>query len=147
MNFGIIGYGKMGREIEKIAIKNGHQIKFKINSKNHHELTAMRLSKIDVAFEFSNPSIAFNNVVTCIKNRTPVICGTTGWLEKLKTVENLCLKHNSSLLYAANFSIGLNIFLKINKVFTKIIENTEYRVEVVEEHHKTKSLHLMFPIP
>ncbi len=83
MNLGIIGYGKMGAEIEKISIQKGYSIKFKINSKNTHELTSNALSKVDVVFEFSNPNTAFNNVLLCLQNKKPIVCGTTGWMKNL----------------------------------------------------------------
>ena len=138
MNLGIIGYGKMGEEIEKISIQKGYSIKFKINSKNTHELTSNALSKVDVVFEFSNPNTAFNNVLLCLQNKKPIVCGTTGWMKNLLEAKKVCLTKKGALLYAANFSIGLNIFLQLNKEFTKLIEKTNYKVEIIEKHHKTK---------
>jgi len=138
MNIGIIGYGKMGKKIEKHAIKRGHKILFKINSKNIHELNKKNLKKIDVAIEFSSPKSAFKNLLICMKNETSVVCGTTGWNKKISTIKKLIEKQSMSFLYSANFSVGLNIFLKINKEFTKLIEKTNYKLDIIEKHHKTK---------
>ena len=98
MKIGIIGYGKMGQAIEKIALHKGHEIIFKINSKNKKILNKNTLSTIDVAIEFSNPNDAFYNIKMCITNHIPIVCGTTGWLERLNEVEKLCVKYNSAFL-------------------------------------------------
>ena len=87
MNIGIIGYGKMGKEVERVALKKGHNILFKINSKNQTSLNQKNASEIDVAIEFSNPDSAFNNINFCIKNRIPIVSGTTGWLDQFSTIK------------------------------------------------------------
>ena len=97
MNLGIIGYGKMGAEIEKISIQKGYSIKFKINSKNTHELTSNALSKVDVVFEFSNPNTAFNNVLLCLKNKKPIVCGTTGWMKNLPEAKKVSFETSGNL--------------------------------------------------
>ena len=112
MNIGIIGYGKMGKAIEKLAMNKGYNIVFKINSKNKKDLNPANIKKIDIAIEFSTPKSAFKNIVFCIKHDTPVICGTTGWLKQLNKIEELCIQHNGSFLHAANFSFGMNIFFE-----------------------------------
>jgi len=138
MNIGIIGYGKMGREIEKIALKKGYKIILKINSKNKETLTAENISKIDVAIEFSNPNEAFKNIQLCILNKTPIVCGTTGWLNQLNKVEKLCIKHNGTFLYAPNFSIGMNLFFEINNYISKLMSTKRYSPMIEEKHHKMK---------
>ena len=106
MNLGIIGYGKMGTEIEKIAITKGYNIEFKINSKNTHELNSHALCKVDVVLEFSNPKTAFNNILLCLNNKKPIVSGTTGWMKQLPEAKKICLLNKGAFLYAENFSIG-----------------------------------------
>ena len=138
MDIGIIGYGKMGQEIEKIAIEKGHEIIFKINSKNKKTLNKKTLSTIDVAIEFSNPNDAFENIKMCINNKIPIVCGTTGWLHKFHEAEKMCLKNNSSFLYAPNFSIGMNLFFEINNYIAKLMKTKNYEILIEEKHHKMK---------
>lgn len=138
MNIGIIGYGKMGREVEKIALKKGHEIKLKINSKNINELNKKSISNIDVAIEFSKPESAYNNIKFCIKNKIPIVCGTTGWTHRISEIEKLCIKNKSSFLHAPNFSIGMNIFFEINNYISKLLSNKNYVASIEEKHHKMK---------
>ena len=138
MKIGIIGYGKMGQEIEKIALKKGHKIICKINSKNKKTLNKKTLSKIDVAIDFSTPNSAFKNIKMCITNRTPIICGTTGWLNQLDEVKKLCVKYNSAFLHAPNFSIGMNLFFEINNYIAKLMNDKNYRILIEEKHHTMK---------
>ena len=138
MNIGIIGYGKMGKEIEKISVQKGHQIVFKIDSKNKNDLNRKTISETDVAIEFSNPHSAFNNICFCIKNKIPVVSGTTGWLDKFLEAKTLCLNTKSTFLYAANFSVGINLFFEINNYVSKLMDKTTYQIEIEEEHHITK---------
>ena len=138
MNIGLIGYGKMGREIENIAIQNGHVIKFKINSKNTNQLIAMQMKKIDVAIEFSTPNSAFSNVKFCLENNTPIVCGTTGWLEQINQIKALCAKKKGAFLYAENFSVGVNLFFQLNKSLSKLMHTRDYNIKLEEVHHKTK---------
>lgn len=136
MKIALIGYGKMGKAIEQIAIQQGHEIVLKIGSSNLSELNSGNIEKADVAIEFSKPEVAFENVVFCLNNDTPVVCGTTGWIEKLPEAEKLCIVKNGSFLYASNFSIGVNIFFEINKRLAKLMsDRKEYDVEIEETHH------------
>ncbi|MBN9351976.1 MAG: 4-hydroxy-tetrahydrodipicolinate reductase [Chitinophagaceae bacterium] len=136
MKIALIGYGKMGKAIEQIAIQQGHEIVLKIGSSNLSELNSGNIEKADVAIEFSKPEVAFENVVFCLNNDTPVVCGTTGWIEKLPEAEKLCIVKNGSFLYASNFSIGVNIFFEINKRLAKLMsDRKEYNVEIEETHH------------
>lgn len=138
MKIGIIGYGKMGREIEQSALENGHIIVFKINSKNTHKLTTEILSEIDIAIEFSTPKSAFENICFCLTNNTPVICGTTGWIDKIDEIHILCKQKKGAFLYAENFSIGMNIFFQLNKYLAQLIGSKEYDLRVTETHHTSK---------
>ena len=139
MHIGIIGYGKMGREIEKSAQKRGHSIGFIIDEHNTEELNDDNLQKIDVAIEFTSPLAAFGNIMKCLKAKTPVVSGTTGWLAKYNEATDFCKKTNGSFLYASNFSIGVNILFHLNAMLAKIINNFEqYDVKIDEIHHATK---------
>jgi len=132
MKIALLGYGKMGKSIEKIALERGHKIVIKSdsNTKNYD------ISKADIAIEFSNPDIAFENLKNCIENNIPVVCGTTGWLDKYESIENSCKKNNSAFLYASNFSIGVNLFFKLNEYLTKMMNNiSDYKAEIEEIHH------------
>jgi len=138
MKIGILGYGKMGHELETAAIEKGHTIGLRINSKNTNLLTRKNIANIDVAIEFSNPKSAFHNVSFCINNHIPVVSGTTGWLHDLEKAKQLCIKRNSAFLYSENFSLGVNIFLKTTEYMAKIIKGKDYQINIVETHHKTK---------
>jgi 4-hydroxy-tetrahydrodipicolinate reductase len=137
MNIALIGYGKMGRIIEEIAISRGHSIVAKSNSQAPIEL--IDFSNVDVAIEFTVPHFAVNHIKHCIKNNTPVIVGTTAWNSELDNVKEIVYQKGGSLLYASNFSIGVNIFFDINKRLAQLMEGkTEYKPSVQEIHHKQK---------
>lgn len=139
MHIGIIGYGKMGREIEKSALKNGHSVEFIIDENNTEDLNTNNLKKIDVAIEFTSPVAAFENIRKCLEAKTPVVSGTTGWLAKYNEAVELCRKINGSFLYASNFSIGANILFHLNATLAKIMNSIEqYDVEINEIHHTAK---------
>ncbi|MBL7831709.1 MAG: hypothetical protein JNK41_11820 [Saprospiraceae bacterium] len=111
MRISLIGYGKMGQTIEKIALQNGHEITFKIDRNNEEDLLKINNSNTDVAIEFTQPSSAVRNIIYCFENNVPVVCGTTGWLDKWEEVKKMCNQLNGTILYASNFSLGVNIFL------------------------------------
>lgn len=138
MNIGIVGYGKMGKEVEKIAIKQSHNIIFVATSTN--ELNKNIKSKpIDVIIEFTTPTSAFKNIQTAINNGIPIVTGTTGWDEKLNEAINLCTQENGSLIYASNFSIGVNLFFYLNKKLAQLMSNfSDYKASIIETHHKQK---------
>ncbi len=139
MHIGIIGYGKMGREIEKSALKKGHSVEFIIDENNTEDLNTNNLKKIDVAIEFTSPVAAFENIRKCLEAKTPVVSGTTGWLAKYNEAVELCRKINGSFLYASNFSIGANILFHLNATLAKIMNSIEqYDVEINEIHHTEK---------
>ena len=139
MKIAIIGYGKMGKEIEKIAINRGHEISLIIDEKNSKDLNKTKLQNIDVAIEFTIPDNAILNYKKCFDAKIPVVSGTTGWLEKLDEVNRYCIEKESAFLYASNFSLGVNIFFEINKKLAKLMNNfQDYSVTIDETHHIQK---------
>lgn len=139
LRFALLGYGKMGKAIEEAAIQQGHIIAMKISSGNQHELTDENLSHCDVAIEFTNPQSAVNNIISCFNAGIPVICGSTGWTEKWPVVETYCDKKNGALIYASNFSIGVNLFFELNKKLASLMKAREgYNVTIEETHHTQK---------
>jgi 4-hydroxy-tetrahydrodipicolinate reductase len=132
----LLGYGKMGKIIERIALERGHTIVGKITAQNRHEL---KFIKADVAIEFSQPEGAFENVKICLENNIPVACGTTGWLDRKPEVEKLTLACNGTFFYASNFSVGVNIFFKLNEYLATMLNSRqEYTVHIDEIHHTAK---------
>jgi 4-hydroxy-tetrahydrodipicolinate reductase len=139
MKIAILGYGKMGRIIEKFANERGHEIVLKVNVENTEDLTIENLQKADVAIDFSTPDSALSNIELCFDAHVPVVVGTTGWYGHLQEVKNKCLSGNNTLLYASNFSIGVNVFFFVNKVLAKIMNKyPQYEVQVEEIHHTEK---------
>jgi 4-hydroxy-tetrahydrodipicolinate reductase len=139
MKLALIGYGKMGKAIEEIAVDRGHKIVLKITSQNKADLSSTNLKKADVAIEFSQPQTAVENIITCLDSGTPVICGTTGWLNDFPKIERVCKEKNGSFLFASNFSIGVNIFFEINKRLAALMnDQKQYSVTVEEIHHTQK---------
>lgn len=139
MRIAILGYGKMGRIIEQFATERGHEIVLKVNVDNTEDLTLTNLKKADVAIDFSTPDSALSNIELCFDAGVPVVVGTTGWYGHLQTVKNKCVEGNNTLLYASNFSIGVNVFFFVNKVLAKIMNRyPQYEVQVEEIHHTEK---------
>lgn len=139
MNIALIGYGKMGKEIEKILLSRGHKIPLIIDINNASELTAENLAKADVAIEFTAPDSAYANIVACLKAGTPVVCGTTAWLEHYDQVADLCKKNDGTFFYSSNYSIGVNIFFEVNKLLARLMNRyEEYDVTIEETHHTQK---------
>lgn len=139
MKIALIGYGKMGKEIEQILIARGHTIPLIIDLNNTNDLDAAHLPKVDVAIEFTTPSTAYGNVVKCLEAGVPVVCGTTAWLDKLPEVEQLCKEKNGAFFYASNYSIGVNIFFEINRRLAQLMNRFgEYDVTIEETHHTQK---------
>jgi len=136
MNLALIGYGKMGKEIEKIAISRGHQIALIIDINNPQDLTVENLRKCDVAIEFTIPHSAVNNYNICFEAGIPVVSGTTGWLDKKEGVLKKCTELNGTFLYASNFSLGVNLFFELNRKLAELMANRpEYNIEMTEVHH------------
>lgn len=139
LKIALIGYGKMGRAIEEIALQKGHSIVLKIGIDNLNDLTPEKIKAADVAIEFSNPESAANNILFCLKNNVPVISGTTGWLKDLSIIEAKCRKVNGTFLYASNFSIGVNLFFELNKKLALLMKkHGGYNVQMEEIHHTQK---------
>lgn len=131
----LIGYGKMGKAIEKAALEHGHEIMGRISSGNKHELNPDFLCTADVAIEFTRPESASDNLKLCLDASVPVVSGTTGWTDKLDELKNYCLKKNGAFLWASNFSIGVNIFFEINERLAQLLSNRKYQVSIEETHH------------
>ena len=139
MKIALVGYGKMGKEIETIAIEKGHEIVLKISIDNTEDLTTVNLQLADVAIEFSGPESAVENIKKCIDAGVPVISGSTGWLSQWKEVEEYCTSNLGALIYASNFSIGVNLFFEVNKYLAEMMANyPSYNVELKEVHHTQK---------
>jgi 4-hydroxy-tetrahydrodipicolinate reductase len=139
MKIALIGYGKMGKEIEKIALDRGHEIVLKIDITNPEDLTIANLQKADVAIEFTIPSSAVSNYKLCFEAGIPVVSGTTGWLERLPEVHQLCKTLNGTFFHTTNFSLGMNIFFALNQKLAELMANrSEYTIEMKEIHHTQK---------
>ncbi|MDY0201782.1 MAG: 4-hydroxy-tetrahydrodipicolinate reductase [Bacteroidales bacterium] len=138
MNIALIGYGKMGHEIESIATERGHNIALIIDQDNRHKLNAESLKNVDVAIEFSSPETAFNNIKTCLLAGKPVVCGTTGWLSDLDKAKEMAENGDGALFYASNFSIGVNLFFRLNKILAKYINTVKGYTFAIEEVHHTQ---------
>ena len=132
MRIALLGYGKMGKAIEKIAIERGHEITLKIDINN----TVYDFLNVDVAIDFSDPNAAFNNIYRCIDNNIPIVSGTTGWLDRYDEIVDFCKMKNGAFIYASNFSVGVNLFFNFNEYLSKIMKNIDgYNVEMEEIHH------------
>jgi 4-hydroxy-tetrahydrodipicolinate reductase len=139
MNILLLGYGKMGKIIGEIAESRGHTIVGKINIDNKEDLNLLDPTNIDVAIEFSQPEAAYENISWSINHNVPIVVGTTGWLDKKSEIEKLTIDKNGSFFYASNFSIGVNIFFKVNEFLSKLMnEANDYQVSIEEIHHTAK---------
>lgn len=135
MKIALLGYGRMGKEIEKIALQRGHEIVLKVSTDTTYDIT-----KADVAIDFSIPNAAYNNISNCINNGIPVISGTTGWLDEYETIKELCLEKEGAFIYASNFSLGVNIFFELNKQLATLMNHVDGYATSIEEIHHTKKL-------
>jgi 4-hydroxy-tetrahydrodipicolinate reductase len=139
MKIALLGYGKMGKAIEEIAFERGHEIVLHINSSNAATLTRSQLQQCDVAIEFTGPEQAVHNLLLCAESNIPVICGSTGWLQQWQTVTQAFKEKNGSLLYASNFSIGVNVFFAINQQLARLLAPYHsYNPQIEEIHHTAK---------
>jgi len=138
MKIALIGYGKMGKAIEEIALQRNHEIGLKIDVSNAHELTEKNLLQCDVAIEFTSPHTAVQNIYKCFEAGIPLVCGSTGWLDRLEEVTKTCIEKNAPFLYSSNYSIGVNIFFEINKKLAQLMGRQESYDVVVEETHHTE---------
>lgn len=132
MKIALVGYGKMGKIIDEIAQNRGHEVVARLKETPTKE----SLNNADVVIEFSNPEAAFENIKVCLENNIPVICGTTGWLDKKPEIEKITLDNNSAFLYGSNFSLGVNLFFALNEKLAKLMNNVnEYSCQLEEIHH------------
>jgi 4-hydroxy-tetrahydrodipicolinate reductase len=143
MNIALIGYGKMGKAIEEIALQNGHEIVLKISIENTDDMTAENLKKADVAIEFTGPESAANNLKEIFNVGVPVVCGSTGWLEQMEEIQNICLDKGGALVYASNFSIGVNLFFELNNYLARLmngydIYNPKWKKYIIPKKRCTK---------
>lgn len=136
MNIALVGYGKMGKAIEQILIERGHQISYIV--KNTEDINNINPENTDAVIEFTNPESAYNNIITCLKNGVAVISGSTGWLDKYDEVKEYALANDRAFFYGSNYSLGVNIFFKLNKVLAQLMDGQEYQSSMVEIHHTQK---------
>ncbi len=136
MKIALIGYGKMGKTIEQIALSRGHKIVSIIDVNNPEDFESDAFRSADVAIEFTTPATAFDNYMKCFAANVPVVSGTTGWTARLGEIKDICEKEGKTFFYASNFSIGVNIFFALNKYLAKIMNNfPSYDVRMTEVHH------------
>ncbi|MBV6438880.1 MAG: 4-hydroxy-tetrahydrodipicolinate reductase [Haliscomenobacteraceae bacterium CHB4] len=136
LKIGLFGYGKMGRAIESLASEQGIAIAWRIAQENRADVTPEMLRQADVVIEFTRPEAAFENVILCLEAGVPVVSGTTGWLDKLPEAQEFCLKKRGALLWASNFSVGVNLFFALNTWLSKLMNGRpEYAPAVTEIHH------------
>ena len=134
MKIALLGYGKMGKTIEAIALKRGHTIVIKANADTTYDI-----KDADIAIDFSLPNVAYSNISNCINNNVPVISGTTGWLDDYNKIETLCKDKQGAFIYASNFSLGVTVFFELNKTLAKMMSTLQqYNVSMEEIHHTQK---------
>ncbi len=138
MNIALVGYGKMGKAIEEILINRGHNVSYKISIDNPEDLEKINDSNTDVAIEFTAPDAAFQNIKSCLEHKVPVVSGSTGWLDKYDEVKKITEENGSAFFYASNYSLGVNIFFKLNQMLAKMMNGRDYQVDMVEIHHTQK---------
>lgn len=139
MKAAIIGYGKMGHEIEKILLERGHSVALVIDTDNAADLNAANLAQADVALEFTMPTTAYGNIRTCIENATPVVSGTTGWTDRLPELQELCREKGGALFYASNYCLGVNLMFRLNRQLAAMIDRVGgYDAKIEEVHHTQK---------
>jgi 4-hydroxy-tetrahydrodipicolinate reductase len=136
MKIALLGYGKMGKELEQVALERNHRIVLRVDVDTISSLKDSELQSADVALEFTTPASAFENIMRCINAGVPVVSGTTGWTERLEEIKKLCKEKNGAVFYAPNFSIGVNIFFEINRRLAELMKNrADYEPEIEEIHH------------
>ena len=136
MNIALFGYGKMGKEIEAIALKRSHNIVLKIDKDNRDSITDTELKKADVAIEFSTPHTVIDNITSCMNAQLPIVVGTTGWHERFTEISQLVKEKNGGLFHASNFSLGVNLFFKVNTYLAELMNKyNDYEVSMEEIHH------------
>jgi 4-hydroxy-tetrahydrodipicolinate reductase len=140
MNIALIGYGRMGHEIENAAMERGHKVKQIIDIENSDDLNPDNFKEIDVAIEFSSPDSAFGNIVKCLEMKKPVVSGTTGWLKNYQLAADICIKNGTSFIHSSNFSVGVNILFRLNSELARMMEPYRDYIPFIEEIHHIKKL-------
>jgi 4-hydroxy-tetrahydrodipicolinate reductase len=136
MKIALLGYGKMGKEIEKVALARNHVISMKIDVENISDISLLNKNNTDVVIEFTSPQTALENVIKCFDQGLSVVCGSTGWNNQVAIAEKKCLENNLSFIWSSNFSIGVNIFSKVNQYLAKLMNGIEnYEPSIKEIHH------------
>ncbi|HXB91060.1 MAG TPA: dihydrodipicolinate reductase C-terminal domain-containing protein, partial [Puia sp.] len=139
MKIALIGYGKMGKAIEEIALSRGHEIVLRVGIENLEDNTPEKIRKADLAIEFTGPDSAFDNIMLCLATGVPVVSGSTGWLHRLEEVRAFVRSNGHTFLYASNFSVGVNIFFEVNKRLAALMApHPDYDVRITEVHHTEK---------
>lgn len=139
MRIALLGYGKMGKVIEQIALQRGHEITAKVDISNRTELLTLNRDNTDVVIEFSSPDAAYGNLKFCMEFGLPTVCGTTGWLNHKAEIEKLCIENKAAFFYASNYSIGVNLFFELNKTLARLMNPyKEFKVTTNEVHHTEK---------
>lgn len=139
MDIALIGYGKMGKEIEKIALQRGHQISHRFTNRLANDVFRLRKGETDLVIEFTSPESAFKNVRHCVQHQIPTVCGTTGWYAHLKEIKDICTVQQSAFFYASNFSVGVHVFFEVSKLLANLIKNQKnYTPHIHEIHHLEK---------
>jgi 4-hydroxy-tetrahydrodipicolinate reductase len=139
MRIALLGYGKMGKAIEAIAVERGHEVVYKIDKDNSEDRNLLTKESVDVVIEFSSPHSATENLKFCMERGLKVVCGTTGWLQHKNEIEGICVENKAAFFYASNYSIGVNLFFHLNKVLAKLVSpHKQYTVFTSEIHHTEK---------
>ncbi len=139
MKIALIGYGKMGKAIEAIALDRAHKIVLKVDEDNLPAFNKENIQKANVAIEFTGPHAAYDNIIKLLELGIPVVSGSTGWLDKMNTVIDFCNKNNGTFIYASNFSVGVNLFFELNKKLSALMHpHQQYSVSIEETHHTEK---------
>lgn len=135
MKIALLGYGKMGKTIERLAVERGHEIIFRIDE----DIQKYDLQQADVAIDFSIPDAAFKNITTCFEKQVPVVSGTTGWLKRYEEAVEICKQRDAAFIYASNFSLGVNLFFELNRNLARLMNKfPEYDIDIEEIHHTQK---------
>lgn len=135
MKIVILGYGKMGHEVEQIALSRGHEVLYRIDTEEEWNANKEGVSKCDVVIEFSTPATVIRNINKCFDINVPIVVGTTGWYDSLAEIKKRCEAGGHSLFYAPNFSIGMNFVFQLNKQIAKFAQQYDYQLELTETHH------------
>ncbi|MEM9919415.1 MAG: 4-hydroxy-tetrahydrodipicolinate reductase [Bacteroidota bacterium] len=139
MKIALVGYGKMGKTIDRLAVEKGWEVVLRIDLNNRAEFNTQNLQKADVVIEFSRPESAFENISTCLRAGVPVVSGTTGWLDRFEEIKALCKQQKGGFIYASNFSIGVNLFFALNEYLADMMkDHPDYDVDMEEIHHTQK---------